>query len=267
MIATQTYNAQVRRIRRTVTNGGLPDESVLNGTTDFLYAGIQCVEERSDADTPLRQYVWGRYVDELIQQEELTGGDAGTYYLLSDLLYRATALTDDGSAAAAAIQEAYDCDAYGQTLIFSAPGTASNWWASNATQTRTPLSRFLFTGRRYDPETSDDDSQTYFYRARYYSPQRGRFLSRDPIGYGAGMGLYAYVLGLPAILVDPLGLQEWGDGYAVDMPIEDPVEGVPGWRQTDYEKIASLCNCDCLGLSGPTPRTTDDLARIIHEAA
>lgn len=37
--------------------------------------------------------------------------------------------------------------------------------------------RFGYAGRRFDPETG-----LYYYRARYYSPQLGRFLQVDPIG-------------------------------------------------------------------------------------
>ncbi|UCG48260.1 MAG: hypothetical protein JSU94_00500, partial [Phycisphaerales bacterium] len=36
---------------------------------------------------------------------------------------------------------------------------------------------YYFTGRRLDGESS-----LYYYRARYYSPEIGRFLQTDPIG-------------------------------------------------------------------------------------
>jgi hypothetical protein len=48
--------------------GGLPGD-LDNVTTDYLYSGVQCVEERDGSDAVQRQYVWGLYVDELIQQE------------------------------------------------------------------------------------------------------------------------------------------------------------------------------------------------------
>ena len=45
------------------------------------------------------------------------------------------------------------------------------------------------------------------YRARYYDPSIGRFISEDPIGFaGSGTNFYAYVKNDPINLTDPLGL-------------------------------------------------------------
>ena len=90
----------------------------------------------------------------------------------------------------------FDCDAYGNTQIFN----------SGSTRIYNPKCEFIFTGRRFDPETSNATTQMYFYRARYYSPVLGRFISRDPIGYGSGMNLYEYVGGMAVGAVDPMGL-------------------------------------------------------------
>jgi len=40
---------------------------------------------------------------------------------------------------------------------------------------------------------------------RYYDPQAGRFLTRDPIGYAGGINLYSYVANNPANAIDPSG--------------------------------------------------------------
>jgi RHS repeat-associated protein len=59
----------------------------------------------------------------------------------------------------------------------------------------------VFTGREYDQETG-----TYFYRARYYHAVLGRFLSRDDAGYPAGQNLYQLVDSRCVEFVDPWGL-------------------------------------------------------------
>jgi RHS repeat-associated protein len=117
-------------------------------------------------------------------------------YPLQDLLYRTTALTDD----AGDIVETYDTDAYGNTLIFDAPGTGGDWWADDAQRTDEPTCEFIFTGRRYDRETG-----LYFYRARQYAPASGKFLQRDPVLYRDGPALYSLVRNAPTNYADPNG--------------------------------------------------------------
>jgi RHS repeat-associated protein len=82
------------------------------------------------------------------------------------------------------IVERYSYDVFGQS--------------SNTSDVNNP---YLFTGRRYDDETG-----LYYYRARYYDYATGRFMQTDPVGYSAGLNLYAYCGNNPGNFVDPLGL-------------------------------------------------------------
>jgi RHS repeat-associated protein len=45
-------------------------------------------------------------------------------------------------------------------------------------------SGFAFTGREWDPEAG-----LYYYRARYYDPKIGRFLSEDRSGFQAATAM------------------------------------------------------------------------------
>jgi len=52
----------------------------------------------------------------------------------------------------------------------------------------------------------DDNNGLYYMRARYYDPDVGRFITKDPIGFGGGVNLYGYVGGNPINFIDPSGL-------------------------------------------------------------
>jgi len=63
---------------------------------------------------------------------------------------------------------------------------------------------FTFVGRH---GVMDEGGGLYFMRARYYDSATGRFLSKDPIGFGGGdWNLYGYVSGNPLIWEDSNGL-------------------------------------------------------------
>jgi len=47
---------------------------------------------------------------------------------------------------------------------------------------------------------------TSYYRARYYDPTVGRFISEDPLGFIGGVDFYSYVLNRPIQMADPAGL-------------------------------------------------------------
>jgi RHS repeat-associated protein len=228
VIATYVYDAMNRRVRITISNGGLTG-NVPNGTTDYIWLGSQVMEERSSSNSPIRQYVWGTYIDELMQLTILTtlGPQSlppGAYYLLQDLLYRAVALTNSSGG----VVEAYDTDAYGNTLIFTAPDSSSNWWSDSAVQSSYGANEIIYCGYRLDPETN-----LYYVRARTYSPVAGRWIQRDPIGYAGGINLYEYVGGHAGYSLDPFGNWEVDAGvYAAASGSVDFMSGeisLGGW--------------------------------------
>jgi RHS repeat-associated protein len=59
---------------------------------------------------------------------------------------------------------------------------------------------YQYTGRE------NDGTGLYYYRARYYNPRSGTFLSEDRVKLSRNMNLYAYAENDPIILTDPYGL-------------------------------------------------------------
>lgn len=71
----------------------------------------------------------------------------------------------------------------------------------NPIETTSNPTLYGYTGRQLDVETGH-----YYYRNRYYDPQSGRFLSKDPKGIDGGdVNLYRYVQNSPLLLTDPYG--------------------------------------------------------------
>ena len=59
-----------------------------------------------------------------------------------------------------------------------------------------------FPGQYYDAETG-----LHYNHQRYYEPQRGRYITTDPIGFqGGDMNLYRYTENNPVNVIDPYGL-------------------------------------------------------------
>jgi RHS repeat-associated protein len=81
-----------------------------------------------------------------------------------------------------------------------------------------------FTGRE------PDATGLIHYRARYYHPELGRFVSKDPLGLSAGINPYAYADGNPVLFNDPDGLMAalaWNSAnqYYNDFQVGTRVQG------------------------------------------
>lgn len=148
----------------------------------FANDGINMVSEvqyNGSVGPIARRYVFGPSIDEPLVWYE-GAGTADRRYLHADEHGSIIAVTN-GSGTATAINT---YDEYGQ------PG------ANNQ-------GRFQYTGQKWIASVG-----LYNYKARMYSPQLGRFMQTDPIGFAGGINLYGYVGSDPVNHVDPLGLQE-----------------------------------------------------------
>jgi len=96
---------------------------------------------------------------------------------------------------------------FGETLSETGP--------SGGTGSAVLSNELAYTGRERDPATG-----LYYVRARWYDPEIGRFLSEDPLGFGAGdVNLYAYVGNNPLGGNDPLGQEAIGLSGGITIPV------------------------------------------------
>lgn len=147
-------------------------KTVPSASTNFLFDGMNPVQEQSGGSVTANLLTGG--VDERFTRTDSTG----TSNFLTDALGSTVALTD----ASGNTQVQYSYSPYGSVSI---TGTTNN--------------SYTYTGREMD------GLGIYYYRARYYNPATGRFLSEDPIGFRAGTNLYTYVLDDPIEFIDPVG--------------------------------------------------------------
>jgi RHS repeat-associated protein len=165
MTASYTFDGRGRRKAKTV-----------NGTTTVFVTDAdnrEVLEYDGNSGAILRWYAYGLGSNDVLAQMDVSGGTRLTP--VPDLQGSIIATMSNAGTLTSFAYRAYGASA-------SAPA------------------QFGYTGQRVDAETG-----SYYYRARAYSPGWGRFWQADPIGYGDGTHLYAYVGNDPLNLLDPDG--------------------------------------------------------------
>ena len=182
-----TYDLFNRRIAQTV-NGQL---------THFVYDGSHVWADFDSTHTTTARYLFGDTTDQLLSRFRPTDGTA---CYLTDHLGTVRDLTDSTGT----LRSTLSYDSFGLPLSSTDP---------------TFSDRYQFTAREYLPEL-----ELYYYRARFYDPATGRFLSQDPIGFAAGdANLYRYVLNSPTKRTDYSGYFSVEQGELLSVPAQSTV--------------------------------------------
>lgn len=84
---------------------------------------------------------------------------------------------------------------------------------------------------RWPGQYADAETGLHYNRHRYYDPEQGVYISRDPIGLAGGDALYAYVAD-PLALTDPLGLAAYGREATITLRY------VPGMSKVEFYRKA-----------------------------
>lgn len=186
------YNTErmLTRVRNAGTNAIIADylydpslrqrQKNVGGTkTNYYYAGWQRLADYDgSANTLQTRYVYGTGLDEVLIQ--ISSGGTKTYFHANHQ-GSVSAITNSSGA----VTSTYKYSPFGESPSMS--GTIHG-----------------YTGQRFDPETG-----LYYYKMRHYSPKLGRFLQADPIGYAAGLNMYAYCGNAPMGATDPMGLKPY----------------------------------------------------------
>jgi len=212
-----TYDYMGRRVEKVVStySGGWS----VTQTNTYLYDGWNLVQETVDdqASTVTNHFVWGLDLSGSLQGAGGIGGlvswsrsDTTTNFLYCyDANGNVGQLVD--AANATNIVASYGPDPFGNM----------------ATITGSESSRNPF---RFSSKYTDDETDLVYYGYRYYSPEMGRWLNRDPIGETGGLNLHVFADGDPLNRVDYLGWKGVTDHFRQPPPGYVQVECVRGDR-------------------------------------
>ncbi len=174
------YDARNRRVAKTIDGV----------TTQYVHDGLNVLLEYDGAGALLARNTHAG-LDQLCVRDEVAASTP--YYVCQDGISSVLSISNDNGT----ILQRYHYSAFGEQQVLD---------ANFNPVVDASLIPFAYTGREWEPEVG-----MYFYRARFYDPALGRFISRDPIGLNGGdVNFYAYVLNNPISYWDPSGLDYVG---------------------------------------------------------
>lgn len=188
-IAQYQYDAANRRRVKVTFRPDVPGQ--VASQTFFYYDGWQLIEEQNAAGATVVTYIHDpSFIDSIVQMQRTPNHPLGpgTFYLHQNSRFDVIAVTD----ASGNIVEKRFYDDFGRiTDAAKAPAESSATGNARA-----------FQGQYLDAETG-----FYYYRERFYDPELGRFLQRDPVWDPLNFGnQYTFVGNSPVTGLDPYGL-------------------------------------------------------------
>ena len=181
-IFTFTYDVMGRRLSKTVVHNG----NTLSSDY-YIYDGADIIAVTDANRTVKTVYTHGLSIDEHLMMKK----DTTDYFMLTDGLGSVIALTDQSGT----VVERTQYQSYGKPVFENAITGSTSAWSTTG-------NIYSYTGREWTAGMG-----MYYYRARYYDPNTGRFVQSDPIGFNGGdINLYAYAFNSPISIADPFGL-------------------------------------------------------------
>ncbi len=187
------YDYMSRRIGKTVH---FWDDGVTNWTetssSTFIYDGWNLVREVRDEDSEVstNSYVFGLDLSGSFQGAGGIGGllasvsGTNAAFFAYDANGNVSELIDSSTGD---ILAHYEYSPFGETIVATGDLATEN--------------KFRFSTKYFDDETG-----LLYYGYRFYKPDVGRWLSRDPIGERGGLNLYGFVYNKPIDTIDILGM-------------------------------------------------------------
>ncbi|MDF1813620.1 MAG: hypothetical protein P1V20_15580 [Verrucomicrobiales bacterium] len=223
------YDYLSRRIR-SVSSRKIGNEWNVVKESRYLYDGWNVIAEingNKTAPVLMQSYLWGINlsgtaqgaggVGGLLAIQKHTGDTIGVHFVAYDGNGNVVALAD---AADGSLSASYEYDAFGNLLNKSGVFAAANPY-------------------RFSTKPQDEVTGLYYYGYRYYDPENGRWLNRDPIEEDGGVNLYGFVGNDGILHIDRLGLDKRESNHNPNGEGRGTV-----WHFTSHE-IQVNCECEC----------------------
>ena len=198
------YDYMSRRVEKKVFTGSTGNWTLVTHNL-FVYNGYRQIERISvdgETQTILQRFAWS-LDDQLRLIADLSSST--TYSVHHDANRNVTELTAPNGSIAAH----YEYAPFGALTVSTGSYASSN--------------PFRFSSEYFDPETG-----LVYYNYRYFSPELGRWISRDPIEEEGGFNLFVAMLNNPVNLLDDQGLITWWEcsGYCASYHLKQMLNAI-----------------------------------------